>query len=88
MPRTLVVRGFLRLTGAMTWNNGAPYVEELAPRMYGYEQPDGGWMVNNCGVVVNSAGTAVLVDTTSTSSATDRCSRRWRRSASVRPARS
>jgi cyclase len=54
----------------MTWDNGAPYVEELARSsdggMYGYVQPDGGWMVNNCGVVVDSAGTAVLVDTTST----------------------
>jgi cyclase len=62
--------GFLRLTDAMTWDNGAPYVEELARNsdggMYAYVQPDGGWMVNNCGVVVDSAGTAVLVDTTST----------------------
>ena len=50
----------------MTWDDGAPYVEELVPGMYAYVQPDGGWMVNNCGVAVDGAGTAVLVDTTST----------------------
>jgi cyclase len=50
----------------MTWNDGTPYVEKLAPGMFAYVQPDGGWMVNNCGVVVDGAGTAVLVDTTST----------------------
>ncbi len=50
----------------MTWDDGTPYVEQLAPGMYAYVQPDGGWMVNNCGVVVDGAGTAVLVDTTST----------------------
>jgi len=50
----------------MTWDDGTPYVDELAPGMYAYVQPDGGWMVNNCGVVVDGAGTAVLVDTTST----------------------
>jgi cyclase len=51
---------------AMTWDDGTPYVDELAPGMFAYVQPDGGWMVNNCGVVVDGAGTAVLVDTTST----------------------
>jgi cyclase len=50
----------------MTWDDGSPYVEELAPGAYAYVQPDGGWMVNNCGVVVDGAGTSVLVDTTST----------------------
>ena len=30
-----------------------PYVDELAPGMYAYVQPDGGWMVNNCGVIVD-----------------------------------
>ena len=54
MPRTLVVLGFLRLTGAMTWDNGAPYVEELAAGMFGFVPPEGGWMVNNCGVVIDS----------------------------------
>jgi cyclase len=52
----------------MTWDDGTPYVEALAPGSYAYVQPDGGWMVNNCGVVVDGAGTAVLVDTTSTES--------------------
>jgi cyclase len=50
----------------MTWDDGTPYVEELARGTYAYVQPDGGWMVNNCGVVVDADGTAVLVDTTST----------------------
>jgi cyclase len=56
----------MRLTGAMTWDDGTPFVEELAPGVHAYVQPDGGWMVNNCGVVVDDSGTAVLVDTTST----------------------
>lgn len=50
----------------MTWSDGNPYVDALANGVYAYVQPDGGWMVNNCGVVVDGAGTAVLVDTTST----------------------
>jgi cyclase len=50
----------------MTWDDGTPYVEELAKGVYAYVQPDGGWMVNNCGTVVDRAGTAVMVDTTST----------------------
>jgi len=50
----------------VTWDDGTPYVEELAAGVHAYVQPDGGWMVNNCGVVVDGAGTAVLVDTTST----------------------
>jgi cyclase len=50
----------------VTWDDGTPYVDELAPGTFAYVQPDGGWMVNNCGVVVDGAGTAVLVDTTST----------------------
>jgi len=50
----------------VTWSDGKPYVEELVKGVYAYVQPDGGWMVNNCGVVVDGGGTAVLVDTTST----------------------
>lgn len=50
----------------MTWSDGTPYVEELVPGVYAYVQPDGGWMVNNCGVVTDASGTAVMVDTTST----------------------
>ena len=56
MAATLVGGGVVRLTGAMTWDDGTPYVEELAPGMYAYVQPDGGWMVNNCGLVVDDAG--------------------------------
>ncbi len=50
----------------MTWDDGNPYVDELADGVYAYVQPDGGWMVNNCGVVVDGSGAAVMVDTTST----------------------
>jgi cyclase len=50
----------------VTWSDGNPYVDELSAGIYAYVQPDGGWMVNNCGVVVDGGGTAVLVDTTST----------------------
>ena len=34
----------------MTWSDGTPYVDELSTGVYAYVQPDGGWMVNNCGV--------------------------------------
>jgi cyclase len=50
----------------VTWTDGTPYVEALVPGVYAYVQPDGGWMVNNCGVITDSIGTAVMVDTTST----------------------
>jgi len=50
----------------VSWDDGNPYVDELVEGVYAYVQPDGGWMVNNCGVVVDGSGTAVLVDTTST----------------------
>ena len=62
----------------MTWNDGTPYVDELADGIYAYVQPDGGWMVNNCGVVVDGSGTAVLVDTTSTETPQPRRARRGR----------
>jgi cyclase len=50
----------------VSWDDGTPYVEELASGVYAYVQPDGGWMVNNCGTIVDPLGTAVMVDTTST----------------------
>lgn len=50
----------------MTWNDGTAYLEEMAPGVYAFVQPDGGWMVNNCGVITDASGDAVLVDTTST----------------------
>jgi cyclase len=50
----------------VTWEDGAPYLEEVAAGIYAYVQPAGGWMVNNCGVVTDAARDAVLVDTTST----------------------
>lgn len=50
----------------MTWDDGTAYLEEMAPGVYAFVQPDGGWMVNNCGVVTDGSGDAVIVDTTST----------------------
>ncbi|MBZ5740942.1 MBL fold metallo-hydrolase [Nocardioides mangrovi] len=50
----------------MTWNDGTAYLDELAPGVHAYVQPAGGWMVNNCGVITDASGDAVLVDTTST----------------------
>jgi cyclase len=50
----------------VTWDDGTAYVDTLAAGVYAYVQPEGGWMVNNCGLVVDGGGTAVLVDTTST----------------------
>jgi cyclase len=50
----------------VTWDDGKPYVDPLAAGSFAFVQPVGGWMVNNCGVVVDGSGGAVLVDTTST----------------------
>ena len=50
----------------MSWSDATPYVEELATGAYAYVQPDGSWMINNCGIIVDGTGSAVLVDTTST----------------------
>jgi cyclase len=50
----------------MTWADGQSYLDELAPGVYAFVQPAGGWMVNNCGVVTDASGDAVIVDTTST----------------------
>lgn len=50
----------------MSWDDGQSYLEEMAPGVYAFVQPDGGWMVNNCGVITDASGDAVIVDTTST----------------------
>lgn len=54
------------MTWASKWESGRSYLEELAPGVYAFVQPAGGWMVNNCGVITDASGDAVLVDTTST----------------------
>lgn len=54
----------------MTWNDGRPYVDELTPGVYAYIQPDGGWMVNNAGVIADPSGRAVLIDTLATEART------------------
>jgi cyclase len=56
----------VRLTEGMSWEDGTSYLEELAPGVFAFVQPEGGWMVNNCGVVTDGTGDALLVDTTST----------------------
>ncbi|MDL4812673.1 MBL fold metallo-hydrolase [Actinomadura opuntiae] len=45
---------------------GSPVLAEVAPGVHAYVQPDGGWMLNNTGVVTGSGGEQMLVDTTST----------------------
>ncbi len=78
MPARLVHRPEVRLTelndraagideeNRVTWDDGIPYLDSVATGVYAYIQPDGGWMVNNCGVIVDRSGAAVMVDTTST----------------------
>ncbi|GAA1695254.1 MBL fold metallo-hydrolase [Fodinicola feengrottensis] len=43
-----------------------PEMQKIGDGVYAYVQPDGGWMLNNTGVVVAEDGGHVLVDTTST----------------------
>jgi cyclase len=49
-------------------NVPAPERVEVAGGLFAYVQPDGGWMLNNTGIITSGAGDdeAVLVDTTST----------------------
>ncbi|WTW93147.1 MBL fold metallo-hydrolase [Streptomycetaceae bacterium NBC_01309] len=42
-----------------------PRTEEVADGVYAYVQPDGGWCVNNCGIVTDGGETA-LIDTVAT----------------------
>jgi cyclase len=42
-----------------------PYTVELAPQVHAYVQPDGGWCLNNAGIV-SDGETTLLVDTTAT----------------------
>ncbi|MFE5031732.1 MBL fold metallo-hydrolase [Streptomyces sp. NPDC056683] len=44
---------------------GAPRLEEIAEGVHAFLQPDGGWCLNNAGLVVD-AGTALLIDTAAT----------------------
>lgn len=45
--------------------NTTPELQELAPGVWAYIQPDGGWMINNMGLVVGDAG-VTSIDMTST----------------------
>ncbi|MGW7358472.1 MBL fold metallo-hydrolase [Streptomyces sp. NPDC054802] len=42
-----------------------PYTVEVAPHVYAYVQPDGGWCLNNAGFV-SDGGSTLLVDTAAT----------------------
>ncbi|MGH1553845.1 hypothetical protein ACRAWF_23280 [Streptomyces sp. L7] len=42
-----------------------PRLEEIADQVFAYVQPDGGWCLNNAGVIV-SGGESALVDTAAT----------------------
>jgi cyclase len=48
----------------------APYVQSLSDRVHAYIQPDGGWCLNNAGIVLGD-GQVLLVDTTATTARTE-----------------
>jgi cyclase len=48
---------------------GEPYTQKLAPGVYGYVQPDGGWCLSNAGIIVGRDA-VVLVDTAATEART------------------
>ncbi|WP_328731029.1 MBL fold metallo-hydrolase [Streptomyces caniferus] len=50
---------------------GAPALRELADGVFVYEQPDGGWCLNNAGVITGG-GRCVLVDTVATRARAER----------------
>lgn len=50
---------------AATAHRGEPYLTELAPGVSAFIQPDGGWCLNNAGVVTDGTAT-LLVDTAAT----------------------
>ncbi|WP_199537193.1 MBL fold metallo-hydrolase [Spongiactinospora gelatinilytica] len=43
-----------------------PALHEVADGVFAYVQPDGSWMLNNTGLVLDGAGGHLLVDTTCT----------------------
>jgi hypothetical protein len=47
----------------MSWLSSTPYVDTLVDGVHAYVQPDGGWMINNTGIIVGPSGRTVLVDT-------------------------
>ena len=73
MPTSLVAHG----SPTADWGHELGRRDVIPRRagtgVYAFVQPDGGWMVNNCGVVTDGSGDALLVDT-STRSATAPCS--------------
>src|SRR3954447_15527920 len=47
---------------AAAFADDAPYTAEVAPGVFAYLQPDGGWCLNNAGWITGG-GETVLVDT-------------------------
>lgn len=45
---------------------GPPELVEVATGVWAYVQPDGSWMINNTGIIVDRDAGSVMVDTTST----------------------
>ncbi|GAA2637893.1 MBL fold metallo-hydrolase [Streptomyces vastus] len=43
-----------------------PHMVDIADGVYAYVQPDGGWCLNNAGLVVGAEGQSLLVDTAAT----------------------
>lgn len=55
-----------RMAGGTRRRVPDPHLEEVARGVFAYVQPDGSWMLNNTGVVVEPDTGHLLVDTTST----------------------
>ncbi|MEU8431978.1 MBL fold metallo-hydrolase [Streptomyces sp. NPDC029216] len=53
----------------MSGSGGGPRMAEVAEHVYAYLQPDGGWCLNNAGLIV-SPGRSVLIDTAATEART------------------
>ncbi len=67
-PRWTADRARATVSGVSTGTTAieAARLEEVAPGVHAYVQPDGSWMINNTGVVVGPDGSGLMVDTTST----------------------
>lgn len=55
------------MTAARPSHPGPPHLRQLTSRVFAYLQPDGGWCLNNAGVVLGD-GEVLLVDTAATES--------------------
>ncbi|XVX19802.1 MBL fold metallo-hydrolase [Actinomycetota bacterium] len=48
------------------WQDGESYLEQVVDGVFAFIQPDGSWMINNTGAVLDGRGRPLLVDTSST----------------------